>query len=478
MVPAVTVYITNHNYGRFIGQAIESVLKQTLRDFELLIIDDGSTDDSREVIERYAKLPGVYTVFQDNRGLNVTNNIALRMARGRYIMRLDADDYLEEHALTILAGVLDRQPDVGLVFPDYFVVDEHGRCLEVVRRHDFDEVTLLDQPAHGACTLARRECLLQLGGYDEGFQCQDGYDLWVRFIQRYRVQNVNLPLFYYRQHAASLTRNEEKILKTRAQILEKRAGEQGVRRRVVAVLPIRGAGIDPRNDALRNLAGRPLIEWSLDAALKAERVAQVVVTTPDRTILDHVARRYGNRVQGVLREPHLARLNTHVDASVLHAVDEVASASSELDLVSVLTIESPFRGPREIDAAVHVLELFGPDCVVGVRPEVDAFYRHQGAGLVPVRNGKTLRLEADELYRKVGHFAVTRRQFLAEQREIVGGRIGHLVLGERAAFGISSELDWRIAEFYAESHPDERVDASAITADVRREAHGHELSGS
>ena len=79
--PLVTVYIPSHNYGRFLEQAIQSVLKQTLADFELIIIDDGSTDNSREVIDHYTEHEKVITIFQQNKGLNVTNNIALRAGR-------------------------------------------------------------------------------------------------------------------------------------------------------------------------------------------------------------------------------------------------------------------------------------------------------------------------------------------------------------------------------------------------------------
>ena len=92
MQPRVTVYITNYNYARYVRQAIESVLAQTDQDFELLVIDDGSTDDSRETISEYQGHPKIRIIFQENKGLNRTNNIALKAARGRYIMRLDADD--------------------------------------------------------------------------------------------------------------------------------------------------------------------------------------------------------------------------------------------------------------------------------------------------------------------------------------------------------------------------------------------------
>ncbi len=150
--PLVSVYITNHNYEEFVDTAVQSVLDQTLQDFELIIIDDGSTDGSRELIAGYEQPGRITTILQHNRGLNVTNNIALHTARGKYIIRLDADDYLDSNALAVLSDVLERRPEVSLAFPDYYLVDREGNVLELVRRHDFDEVTLLDQPAHGAVT--------------------------------------------------------------------------------------------------------------------------------------------------------------------------------------------------------------------------------------------------------------------------------------------------------------------------------------
>ena len=90
--PLVTVYITNYNYGNYIEKAINSLLEQTFKDFEMLIIDDGSTDNSREIIEKHASVKNVKIIYQKNKGLITSNNIALRLARGKYLMRLDADD--------------------------------------------------------------------------------------------------------------------------------------------------------------------------------------------------------------------------------------------------------------------------------------------------------------------------------------------------------------------------------------------------
>ena len=234
--PLVTVYITNHNYGKYISKAIMSVLKQSMNSFELIIIDDGSKDNSKKIIDKFKKNKKVISVFQKNKGLTVSNNLALRLAKGKYIMRLDADDWLDRNALQIMSNYLEKNNNIGLVFPDYFEVDEKGDIINLVRRHDFKKVKLLDKPAHGACTMIRKECLNKIGGYNERFDRQDGFYLWVKFIQRYGVMNINLPLFFYRQHNQSLTKNEEKIIKTRADIIKMDNFKKNSQKKALAIL--------------------------------------------------------------------------------------------------------------------------------------------------------------------------------------------------------------------------------------------------
>lgn len=444
--PLVTVYIASYNYARFIEQAIDSVLDQTLRDFELIIIDDGSNDGSRKIIEKYADHEKIIAVYQRNQGLAVTNNIALRQARGQYVMRLDADDWLDEHALQVMSGVLDRHGDIGLVFPDYYHVDETGGLIEVVRRHDFDDVELMDQPAHGACTMIRRRCLTELGGYDESIQCQDGWDLWVRFIQHYGVKNVNLPLFYYRRHGASLTRDEKRLLETRQRILDKHAKAAGQALRGVGIIPVRGSRFDPGSVALRMLGDRTVLDWTVDAALGSRRLDTLIVSSPDEDLLNHVAERYGDTVLRVKRERDLAMPNTPIEDTLAHALSSVGERVTMADALAVLYIGSPFRSAEHIDSAFDVMELFDADSVTGVRPESDLFYRHDGSGLVPLRKTPRLRLEREELYRGAGRFHLVRREHFETHGEILGGKIGHVVMDEQGALSLRSEWDWAIAE--------------------------------
>ena len=192
----VTVYLVCHNYEEYVEESIESVLAQTYKNFELIIIDDGSTDNSKDIINRYVKYPNVRIIFQENKGLIATNNIAIRAANGKYVMRLDADDYLHESALLVLVSAIQESEDLALVFPDYYYIDKNSNVIGQERRHNFQsDVNLLDQPAHGACTLIRRKYLLEVGGYSGEFDCQDGWDVWLKLTEIYKVGNVNLPLF-------------------------------------------------------------------------------------------------------------------------------------------------------------------------------------------------------------------------------------------------------------------------------------------
>ena len=446
--PLVTVYIVNHNYGPYVIQSIESVLRQTLQDFELIIIDNGSTDNSINLIEPFSKHKKILTISQENLGLNAANNIALGRAKGKYIMRLDADDFLDLHALEVLSNALNRNPDIGLVFPDYYLINDDGLILQTVRRQDISKASLLDLPAHGACSMMRRECLLALEGYDEAYNCQDGWDLWLRFIENYGVENINLPLFYYRQHSNNLSRNIDHIHSTRAKILSKQANKNKPPLDSVAVVPIRGHGVEPTSFALRPLGGKPMIDWTLEAAIASKRVSRVMVSSPDLRILDHVSDTFGDKIAVFRRDWRLATFSTPLDESLTEIFEHLDDDWRTFDAVSVLYIESPFRSARYIDMAIDVLDIFNLNQVVGMYRETDTYYQHNGHGMAPVQSSETVRNEHQELYRRSGGLVVIRRGHWF--RDISHkSRIGHVELDETAALKVETEWSWKIAEMHA-----------------------------
>jgi CMP-N-acetylneuraminic acid synthetase len=454
--PLITVYVTNHNYGRFLRQAISSLFEQTFQDFEIILIDDGSTDNSREIIENYFTGTGIQIIYQKNQGLNVTNNIALRVARGKYVMRLDADDYLDKNALLVMSNMLENDEALGLVFPDYYLVDVEGNILGLERRHTFDkEVTLLDQPAHGACTMIRRSFLLEVGGYNESFACQDGYDLWVKFVTKYKITNVNLPLFYYRRHGSNLTKNEERLLSTRYEIKRLHFDEHCDPIKTMALLPIRGPKINPGSYDLERLGGKVVIDWIIEEALRADKVSHLIVTSPDEQIKDHVLTRYRTHHKFIFygREEKQARLNVGLIETVQEILAHPEIQQLNFEAILRLSSEYPFITAENMNDAIHTMAIFGADSLISVRPETNLFFQHTGNGLEPILNReKFTRLEREALYRFTGGLNLTRINLFETENTFLGGRVGHIVIPQKETFSIRSDFDLQVARMIAAQH--------------------------
>ncbi|MAW83958.1 MAG: hypothetical protein CL832_06030 [Crocinitomicaceae bacterium] len=440
----VTVYITNFNYGKFIKQAIESVLMQTEQSFELIIIDDGSTDNSREIIEKYKDLKNIRIVYQKNKGLNVTNNIALRAARGKYIVRLDADDYFSPNALELLLEKLESDSKLGMVFPDYFIVDTQGEVLERQKRHDFDnEVKLFDQAAHGACTMIRVQFLREIGGYDESFSCQDGYELWVKFTSKFKVSNINEPLFYYRKHGKNLTSNEDRILDTRATINSKFVKKFNKEIKSVAIIPVRGEG---NNIYKLPFGSHTLLEEKINQALESNFITKVIVTSPDENIKKLINDKYENldKVSFFYRDKSKTRINVDLNLTLELIVKKFKNL--DFKAITILAIEFPFLKPSKIDDAINTMVLFDADSLISVRNTNKLLYRHNGRGMNPILGmEKFTKMEREMLYFHSGGISVSTRKNFEKNNKMLSGKVGHILLDQKSAFEINTEFDMKIA---------------------------------
>jgi glycosyltransferase involved in cell wall biosynthesis len=447
--PLVSVYITNFNYGSYLNQCVDSVLKQTLQDFELIIIDDGSTDNSKQIIEQYRVLEGTTIIYQQNKGLNITNNVAMRVAKGKYLMRLDADDYLVPEALEKLSALLDANDELGLVFPDYFYVDADGNMTGEERRHNFEkEVSLYDQPAHGACTIIRLSFLKKIGGYNESFTCQDGYDLWLKFITNFSVSNINTPLFYYRRHGENLTTNEERILETRRAIKETFLNKEDLANSTIVVIPVRNTHMKKKSWPLfKNAQGLTLLEQRVQEALAANSTRMVYIISEDAELINFGRTVYEEslKVKVIERSAQLAGPNQTLSATVAMAVDSAESSGLKFENILTLTLDYPFTEASIIDDAVNTLHLFKSDSVLTVRPDNKAYYRHTGHGLSPILDQeKFTRLEREALYRAAGGIVLSTLKSFKEHGKVNAGKMSHVVVDELSAFGVFSEFDFEL----------------------------------
>ena len=442
--PLITVYITNYNYGKYINKAINSILNQTLKNFELIIIDDGSNDKSKSIIKKYSSHKKIITIFQQNKGLIATNNLAIKISRGKYIIRLDADDWLDQRALEILSNALEKNNKAGLVFPDYYEVDEVGNIIKQIRRHDFKKVTLLDQPAHGACTMIRKSYLNDVGNYNEILTSQDGYDLWLKFIKKYKINNINLPLFFYRQHKKSLSKNEDRILSSRSLVFNENNKNKNFNKKSIAIIPVRGFEENPNSIVLKKLKGRPLLEWIIDTAIKSKKISKTLIATSDKIVINHIKKKYKNKILIFKRNKKLSKINQSLRKTIIQSIKYAKNQGISFNYIFQFSFRSPFINLKDIDNAVNIMEVFNTDQVIGVRQEDDIVYQHDGHGLKLLNKNPELKLEREILFKDVGGLRLIKPSFftIGKKRK----KIGHSVLSQKSSHSIETDLDWRIAK--------------------------------
>jgi glycosyltransferase involved in cell wall biosynthesis len=209
--PVVSVLLPVWNGERFLAEAIESVLGQTLGDFELVVVDDGSTDRSTEIVRGYAD-DRIRIVSQEHKGLVEALNHGLAESRARYVARMDADDVSLPRRLERQIDFLDRHRDTALVGCAFAVIDDAGRELRTVYLLPDDSGLrrrlLLGNPfAHGSIA-AQREVLIAAGGYRAHYGRNEDYDLWRRLLPTRRVAALPEVLYRYREHASGLSRTD------------------------------------------------------------------------------------------------------------------------------------------------------------------------------------------------------------------------------------------------------------------------------
>jgi glycosyltransferase involved in cell wall biosynthesis len=222
-MPRVSAIVPAYNAARYLKATIESVRSQTYDDWELIVVDDGSTDDTRLVVQSYAPALGMKLryIYQPNRGLPAARNTAIREARGEFIGILDADDVWLPARLERGVALMDRSPEVGLVHAKIARIDVGGAVIGVPvfppRKYQSGKIAihLLTRRARIACptVLFRRRCLETSGFFDEAMGATEDRDLWFRIAEHFEVAYIDEILAYSRATPGSMTSDSDRMLK-------------------------------------------------------------------------------------------------------------------------------------------------------------------------------------------------------------------------------------------------------------------------
>jgi len=211
--PKVSVVMAAYNGGEYIGSSIESILNQTHKDFEFIIVNDCSTDNTLDTIKSYNDERIVIFNNEKNLGQTKSLNIGVGLAKGEYIARIDADDFSYPHRLEKQMRFFNDNPGFDVVGSSGHVLNRCGKrrsiSLAPVDQGEIFFKIFFDNPIIHVSALIRKDKLVMLGGYDESFHIVQDYDLWSRFlINKLRLGNLKDVLVAYRVYGGSFGRKD------------------------------------------------------------------------------------------------------------------------------------------------------------------------------------------------------------------------------------------------------------------------------
>ncbi|HVV03781.1 MAG TPA: glycosyltransferase family A protein [Puia sp.] len=222
--PLVSIVLPTYNGSRYIRQSIDSCLGQSFSDFELIIVNDCSTDNTAEIIEEYRKKDPRIKVIHNtfNKKLPLSLNTGFEQAQGKYHTWTSDDNYYAPGALEKMVHILTADPNIDLVYTDYSLVDENGHVFGVRKFNNiYDSFT--DWLGCGACFLYKEQVFRMNKGYNPGAFLIEDYDFFMRAFLQFNFYYLSgYDLYFYREHPSSLTSTQGDVVNDLAKIMVER----------------------------------------------------------------------------------------------------------------------------------------------------------------------------------------------------------------------------------------------------------------
>jgi len=452
--PLVTIYIPCRNYGRFLKQSVDSVFSQQYKNWELIIIDEASSDDTSSISQDLTNKHSDRIKFIKNKepmGLQKLANHVLNIANGKYMMRLDADDWLDESALLLMVTKLESSKKAGLIYGNYYYTDIQGKVIGVELREAIKNDDFSNQlPPHGACTLFRTRALKSVGGYSEDINAQDGWDLWYKLANRIGATSIQSPVFYYRQHGESMSRDNKRLLVARSKIFEQVATrlEGDYKPTTIAVIPVKESYPDFEGVPYQEINGHSLLELAILNASRSKKIDSIIVSSESNDVLN-----FSKKLELEKKVPPHYRLLRTQQKSENHAqgipIRDFMYLAGEYyyeikgtypDIAIFLSMHAVNRRDDHIDKALNVLRVNESDSVVSVQEEREPMFSYKKEGLDLINPGrfKDLVYENERLYKFNGCLIATWWEVL-QAHGLFGERISFIEMSNDESFQVKSQ---------------------------------------
>lgn len=202
--PCVSIVLPTYNQCQYLPRAVQSILDQSFEDFELIVVNDGSTDGTDGYL-RHLTDPRLVVVEQANARLPRALNNGFNRARGTFHTWISSDNYCSKYFLEDLVMALRAHPECGMAYSDFALVDDQGRTVRIEKDKDFSYRNVLLGNPGNASFLYRRECYEEVGQYEPSLEGAEDWDMWLRIVEKFPTVHVQSTPYYYRLHERSMT---------------------------------------------------------------------------------------------------------------------------------------------------------------------------------------------------------------------------------------------------------------------------------
>lgn len=217
--PLITIITPSYNLGKYIDKAVESVLDQDYKNFEYLVIDGGSTDNTLEILKKYSNIPEYKNKFswisENDKGQTNAINKGLKMARGQWFAWLNADDYYEKNALTTVAETIKSNPEAAVIYGN---CKTHGKkVMDNIPPATISFRTLINgNVIFGPSSFFNKKFLLEEGGFDEELDLWMDYDMYMRLSKKHKFVYINELLAHFVERDNQKSHSDDKKLEEEA----------------------------------------------------------------------------------------------------------------------------------------------------------------------------------------------------------------------------------------------------------------------
>lgn len=226
----VSIVLPVYNGEQYVDKAIESIQGQTYKNWELILVNDCSTDHTLDILEKYENCDERIHVINNSYNLKLpaSLNVGFENAHGNYLTWTSDDNLYKPSAIQTMYEVLEKNPDIGMVYADFDAIDEKGNEINTYHMHEPDDIFLLN--CVGACFMYRREVKTAVGDYNpEKFLVED-YEYWLRIYSQFSIKHICQNLYCYRFHEASLTNTRQQQIQESTYALKREYLVQATRK--------------------------------------------------------------------------------------------------------------------------------------------------------------------------------------------------------------------------------------------------------